>query len=81
MFEKDRGLIILILKSIDKIIDFTGDLNDYEEFYEDEETYDATLMNFVVIGEISSKLKKEILLENQNINWKKNYHLQEFYSA
>jgi uncharacterized protein with HEPN domain len=38
-------------ESIEKIQRFTSDLSNWEELKNDEETFDAYLMNFVIIGD------------------------------
>jgi uncharacterized protein with HEPN domain len=70
MSEKDRGNLLGILDSCAKIQRFTEEMNDADAFYADERTFDAVLMNFVVIGESVSKLSEELLLrmaQNQRL--------------
>ena len=52
MSEKDYGNLKAILDAIRKIKVFTSDFSGVEEFYSDEKSFDATLLNFVIIGEL-----------------------------
>lgn len=71
MSEKDRGNLLAILDSCAKIRRFTEDLGDADAFYSDERTFDAVLMNFVVIGESVSKLSEELMTRETQIPWLK----------
>lgn len=69
--EKDRANLTAILKSTTKILVFTGKKNSADKLYEDEVVYDATLMNFVVIGESAAKLSSSIKSRHPKIEWQK----------
>ncbi|MBK7870098.1 MAG: DUF86 domain-containing protein [Saprospiraceae bacterium] len=69
MFEKDRANLLAILDAAEKIIEFTQDVLDADAFYEDRKTFDAVLMNFVVIGETVVKLKEDLKASNPQIPW------------
>jgi len=56
MSEKDRGNLLAIIDSTTKIISFTKDIESAEAFFSDEKTFDAVLMNFVIIGESVGRL-------------------------
>ena len=51
MSNKDKGNLMAIVDSCKKINKFISKIPDVETFYQDEKTFDAVLMNFVVIGE------------------------------
>ena len=51
MSEKDKGNLLAIAEACHKIHKFMGDILDADAFYSDDKTFDAVLMNFVVIGE------------------------------
>ncbi|MDX1956931.1 MAG: HepT-like ribonuclease domain-containing protein [Leptospiraceae bacterium] len=68
--ERDRGFILLILESISKILSFTENVTGPEEFYQDQKTFDAVLMNFVVIGETAGKLEANSLKILTEIPWR-----------
>ncbi len=73
MCDKDLAYIRLMLETLEKIFSYTSSLKSAEEFENDIKSFDATLMNFVVLGEIVSKLSTEIKEKNDNINWNKIY--------
>ncbi|MEZ4775457.1 MAG: HepT-like ribonuclease domain-containing protein [Bacteroidia bacterium] len=71
MSEKDRGNLAAILDSVNKIQAFTSAISNAENFYSDIRTFDATLMNFVIIGESIARLSEEITKANPHIEWQK----------
>ena len=72
MSHKDFASVVSILDSIEKIMDYTSSFKNADEFYADTKTFDAAMMNFIVIGEMADKLSKEIKDETQNkVDWGK----------
>ena len=71
MSEKDQANLLAILDSANKVLTFTQDVSDADTFYADVKTFDAVLMNFVVIGESVAKLSQGIREANQHIPWAK----------
>ncbi len=71
MLEKDRANLLAILDSCDKISRFTADLFDADAFFADQESFDAVLMNFILIGEAVSKLSEDIKTANPQVPWHK----------
>ena len=69
MSEKDKANLYTILESCVKIGKFTKDINDTDEFFSDQKTFDAVLLNFVIIGESVARLSKEFIEKNQHIPW------------
>lgn len=69
MSDKVNGNLLAILDSIAKIINYTEDLWDAEAFYADSKTFDAVLMNFVVIGESVIRLPESYKLAHTHIPW------------
>ncbi len=45
-----------IVDSIEKIKDYTKNYSDADSFYDDTKSFDAVMMNFIVIGEMADKL-------------------------
>ncbi len=70
MSEKDRANLLAILDSITKIHKFVSNHRDADSFYNDEKTFDAVLLNFVIIGESVSRLSDELKASTSNIPWK-----------
>ena len=50
MLSKDKYCLESILEAISKIQDYTSKIVNPENLYSDIKTFDATVMNFVVIG-------------------------------
>jgi uncharacterized protein with HEPN domain len=67
--EKDRSLLLLLRDSVSKIRDFTADISDADSFFADKKTFDAVLMNFVVIGETSSRLSDAFKNSASHVPW------------
>ena len=67
---RDFSCIMNILESIDKIQDYSDNFNNADEFYQDSKSFDATMMNFVVVGEMVEKLSDNFLAEtSKEIDW------------
>ena len=73
MYSKDELLCINILESVNFIIEFTDNYMDVEEFAKDRKSFDATMMNFIVIGEMTTKLSDEFKDKYEDIEWQKMY--------
>ena len=71
MFEKDRGNLMAIIDSCTKIRKFTENFKDADSFYSDDKTFDAVLMNFVIIGESVGRLTEELKEKEDQIPWSK----------
>ncbi len=56
---KDTACLLNILDSVDKIKKYTQAYNDADSLYEDNKSFDAVMMNFIVIGEMADKLSPE----------------------
>ncbi len=69
MSDKDRGNLLAIVDSCSKILKFTKDLIDADDFFENDKTFDAVLMNFVIIGEAVSRLSQELKDMESDIPW------------
>lgn len=73
MYSKDQTIILLMLETIEKIFQYTSDLKSAEEFEKDNESLDASLMNFIVLGESISKLSDDFRKKHLHIEWHKIY--------
>lgn len=76
MLDKDYYILLSILDTIEKILIYTKDYNSAEELFENSRDFDATMMNFIVIGENVGKLSEQLKNKNQDINWQKIYGLR-----
>jgi len=67
---KDFGCVLNMIESIQKILDYSGNFENADDFYNDNKSFDATMMNFVIIGEMVEKLSSGFIEETENtISW------------
>ncbi len=71
MSSKSKINLLAILEAIDKILKYSKEINNEDELIENELLYDALLMNFVVIGEMSDRIPLEIKDKFKEIEWVK----------
>ena len=69
MSEKDRANVAAIIESAGKIKTFVSGINSADEFYRDDKTFDAVLMNFVIIGEAAGKLSDTAKKQYSDVPW------------
>jgi uncharacterized protein with HEPN domain len=62
---------LAILEAIEKIERYVKPYRTAEEWMSDQKGFDACLMNFVVIGEMTTKMSAEFLEQNKGIEWHK----------
>ena len=65
----NQKAIVNIIKYIDKIIDFTKNI-DYDHFASDELIQDACFMNLMQIGETANKIDESYEKKYPDIKWK-----------
>jgi len=70
MSDKDKGNLLAILDSTMKINRFVEDHDNADTFYSDIESFDAVLLNFVIIGESVARISKSLKQNNSDIPWK-----------
>ncbi len=73
MYDKDYTIIRLMHETVEKIFKYTSDLKTAEDFENDTESFDAVIMNFIVLGESVSKLTETFKNQNTEIDWRKIY--------
>jgi uncharacterized protein with HEPN domain len=66
---KDFACLINIIESIDKINKYSEPFNNADDLYNDTKSFDAVMMNFVVIGEMAEKLSDEFKSNESQIDW------------
>lgn len=69
MSEKDILKLQSILEAISKIESCIQSFKNADDFLNDSIRFDASMMNFVVIGEMVAKLTKEFLEKNKQVDW------------
>lgn len=69
MLTKDQLCLESILEAIDRIIEYTSGIKTADDFNDNYQIFDATMMNFVVIGEMVNKLSDEFKNTHPEIEW------------
>jgi uncharacterized protein with HEPN domain len=69
MQTKDQFCLESILESADRIIEYTSGYDTADDFNNDYRNFDATMMNFVVIGEMVDKLSDNFKRDHTSIEW------------
>ena len=71
MSRKDRGCVLAILESIEKIAEYVKGIPSAKEYFESRIVFDATLMNFINIGEMADRISKELRENHPTIDWQR----------
>ena len=58
-----------MLEAIAKIEEFTKGISNADEFYSNQLVFDACLMNFIVIGEMTLRIDESLKNGRQEIEW------------
>jgi uncharacterized protein with HEPN domain len=69
MLTKDHHCLESIIEASDRIIEYTSGINSADDFNNDYRNFDATMMNFVVIGEMVEKLSDDFKKKYDKIEW------------
>ena len=69
MSDKDNNCLLSIIDAINRIENYCKGFDNADLFYNDDKSFDAALMNFVVIGEMVNKLSEEFTSNNSFIDW------------
>ena len=69
MLTKDQHCRESIIEAIDRIIEYTADIESADDFNNDYRNFDATMMNFVVIGGMVDKISDELKSKHPEIEW------------
>jgi len=69
MLTKDQHCLESIIEATDRIIEYTSGIKSADDFNDDYRNFDATMMNFVVIGEMVDKLSDDYKKEHPKIEW------------
>ena len=67
----DEGIISSLIDAISKIETYLGKHSSHTSLVEDNKSYDAVLMNLIVIGELVSKLSLDVKKNHRDIPWSK----------
>jgi uncharacterized protein with HEPN domain len=69
MLTKDHHCLESIIEAADRIIEYTSAFDSADDFNNDYRNFDATMMNFVVIGEMVDKISDDFKKDHDNIEW------------
>ncbi|MEA2073220.1 MAG: HepT-like ribonuclease domain-containing protein, partial [Campylobacterota bacterium] len=68
---KNRLQLASIEEAILKIIEYSKEFSNAEDFYHDAKSFDASMMQFVVIAEMIEKLSDDFKLSHDEVEWQK----------
>ena len=71
MSKKDKANLLAILDAIEKILGYVQDIDSAGQYYQNALVFDATLMNFVVIGEMVDRLSASLKEQEPDIDWQR----------
>ena len=69
MLTKDQHCLESIIEATDRIIEYTSGIKSADDLNNDYRNFDATMMNFVVIGEMVDKLSDDFKKEHPKMEW------------
>lgn len=78
MYKNDEAILLNMLEAVNKILEFSSLYTNSGDFMEDYLRFDATMMNFIIVGEMVGKLSDEIKKLHQEIQWRKIYAFRNF---
>ena len=71
MSDKDRPNLLAMLDAIAQIQAYTGQVSDADQFFDNRLVFDATLMNFVLLGEMAARISEPVRTRYPQIAWPK----------
>ena len=71
MYRKDRGSLLAVLDSINKILEYVKGLSSAKDYFQSQIVFDATLMNFITIGEMVDRISSKLKAEHAGVDWQR----------
>ena len=71
MLNKDQHCLEAIIEASERIIEYTSGLKSADQLDNVNKSFDAAMMNFVIIGEMVDKLSQEFKNNHPEIEWLK----------
>jgi uncharacterized protein with HEPN domain len=71
MFSYDKAILSLLIEAIEKIEKYSFPFSSSHDFVTDTKSFDATLMNFVVLAECIGRLSEYFKNLHPEIEWRK----------
>ena len=69
MLIKDLDCLGNILESVEKIELYSKQFKNADNLFEDQKSFDAIMMNFIIVGEMVAKLSEDFKSNNSEIEW------------
>lgn len=66
-----RFNLLSLIEAIEKIERYSHDFKDADAFYHDQKSFDASMMQFVVIGEVITRIDENFKASRPEIPWQK----------
>lgn len=70
MLKEDKHSAEECLYAINHILEYTDGIHSLEDLISDSKTYDAVLMNFIILGESSTKLSDDLKSKFPETDWR-----------
>lgn len=61
--------LLSFVEAIEKIKEYSQEFENAQDFYHDTKSFDASMMQFVVIGELILRLDEDFKMSHSNIPW------------
>lgn len=71
MSDNLRFNLMALIESLEKIQIYSKDFDNADSFYHDQKSFDASMMQFFVIGEVISRLDENFKNTHTHISWQK----------
>lgn len=71
MPDRDEGNLLAMLEAARRIRRYALEVSSAEEFYVNQLVFDATLMNFVVVGEMVDRLSPDLRARHSDVDWQR----------
>jgi len=71
MLNREESNIAACIDALDKILEFTKSFSSASDFFEDRKAFDATMMNFVIMGEMVIRISDTFKDKHSEIPWYK----------
>jgi len=71
MLDSEKIELFTLIESINKIKLYSQEFLNADDFYHDEKSFDASMMQFIIIGESISRLDEDFKNIHSNIPWQK----------
>ncbi|WP_321778185.1 DUF86 domain-containing protein [Sulfurimonas sp.] len=63
--------LLSLVEAIEKVELYSQDFSNADDFYHDQKSFDASMMQFVIIGESINRLDKRFKTKHNEIPWQK----------